>query len=143
MLVHKRKLWQEPVSRELRRKHRSFVPGGSKGGLYLYAVQVVEHEDKTKIGRTMSWRQRRLEYEKWNLREDGGIVRAAAFQINEEYADLELLEAELIEQLMLDYTVTRREWFHCAFDDATRAISRLLCQAEMAYTAYYEGDLSA
>jgi len=109
----------------------SFMPRGRTESV-VYAVQVRDHPDWVKVGRTTKWRNRRQAYANWNLRNGDGIIDERIFKIVEEYVDLVILERDLL-QAMPFPVVYGREWFCTDIDETQRFIDKFLWESDLSY----------
>lgn len=108
-----------------------FSPSG-RSGLFIYAVVIRQHPDKVKIGMTRKWVNRRRSYANWDLSPGNAILEERVFCINEEFVDLERLEAHILET----FDAARAfgaEWFFGTIDDAARHIDRIMCANDISY----------
>lgn len=110
---------------------KDFTPSG-RSGLYIYAVVIRQHPDKVKIGMTRKWSVRRRAYACWDLSAGDAIVEERVFCINEEFVDLERLEAHILQTFDAPRAFGS-EWFHETIDEAARHIDRIMCANGISY----------
>lgn len=110
---------------------RSFAPTGRSQHV-IYVVQLFEHPDVVKIGRTTNWNGRRKSYATWNLSAGDAIARERALVITEEFVDLPRLEEALLTSL---HHPRRhgREWLVADFDEVVRHVEMFLCEHALTF----------
>lgn len=111
---------------------KDFTPAG-RSGLYIYAVVIKQHPDKVKIGMTRKWNMRRHSYANWDLSPGDAIVDERVFCINEEFVDLERLEAHILRTFDAPLSFGA-EWFSSDIDAACRHIDRIMCANGISYS---------
>lgn len=109
----------------------SFLPSGRKG-LFIYAVVVVQHPDKVKIGMTLDWVARRYSYANWNLSAGDAIADERIFRICDEFVDIRKLENHILKTFRA-HIAHGAEWFSAGIDDAVRHIDRVMCEHAITY----------
>lgn len=118
---------------------RCFAPTG-RSCPALYAVVLRDQPGIVKVGRTVRWASRRRAYADWNLRAGDGIEREVVFEINEEWCDLEEMEAAVLRQMPFPLR-HGLEWFRGDIATAAQVIASVLEAHECFYTErWLEGD---
>lgn len=111
--------------------------GGKRPRYVIYAVVVKDHPDIVKVGRTYNWRNRRDVYAKWNLRSNNdGIAEERLFIVNEEYVDLDKLEAACLRGMPSE-PVFGKEWFREELETACRVIDQVMCAGGLTYESVF------
>jgi hypothetical protein len=93
---------------------------------------VKQHPNKVKIGMTRKWSSRRRAYANWDLSPGDAIIEERVFCINEEFVDLERLEAHILQTFEAPRAFGA-EWFHETLDEAARHIDRIMCANGISY----------
>lgn len=96
--------------------HIAFKEFPSSIGSSVYALTHTGLPGVVKIGRTRQWDMRRLDY-----RGNGGLNAAHVFTITRDYADIELVEKLLIEQLPFPQHKPN-EWFKANLSEVSDII---------------------
>lgn len=127
-----RRAAREAMVRPIDRMISDFTPKG-RSGLFIYAVVVRQHPDKVKIGMTRKWHVRRVAYANWDLSPGDAILEERCFCINEEFVDLEKLEAHILHTFEAPLAFGA-EWFSGDIDEACRHIDRIMCANDITYS---------
>lgn len=109
-----------------------FAPKG-RSGLFIYAVVIRQHPEKVKIGMTRKWNVRRRAYACWDLSPGDALIDERCFCINEEFVDLERLEAHILQTFDAPLAFGA-EWFSADIGDACRHIDRVMCANGISYS---------